>query len=291
MTISIDQTQTQTQTQAQAPSVAAPPSAVRSSLVRRRLAMVAHQVRYDTVALVRNPTAQGFAFGMPIAFLVLFVAIFGNGTMHVDGHAVKGSTYYVAALTVFAIVDVAFMAMVIAMVDRRESGVLRRRRATPQPAWTVVAGTAITTIFTGAVSAGLLLVVGRIAYGATVAPAALPALVVAVAVGVVVFCGLGFAVAGLIKSFDSAQPVATAAVLPLTFISGVFVPWFLIPHWLQHVSAVFPVRPLAVAILDPYLTHGGAGGWSAASYAVLAAWGVAGVVVAVRRFGWAPRDV
>ncbi|HWD53702.1 MAG TPA: ABC transporter permease [Acidimicrobiales bacterium] len=285
MTISVDQAPPH------AIAVPAHPDPVGTSLARRRLAMVAHQVRYDTLALVRNPTAQGFAFGMPIAFLVLFVAIFGNGTMHVDGHAVKGSTYYVAALTVFAIVDVAFMAMVIAMVERREHGVLRRRRATPQPAWTVIAGTAITSIMSGAVSAALLLAVGRLAYGATVAPAAVPALLVAVAVGVVVFCALGFAVAGLIKSFDSAQPVVTALALPLMFISGVFIPWGIIPHWLQQVSGVFPVRPLAVAILDPYLAHHGAGGWSASSYAVLAAWGLAGVVVAVRRFGWAPRDV
>jgi ABC-2 type transport system permease protein len=179
------------------------------------------------------------------------------------------------------------------LVERREHGVLRRRRATPQPAWTVVAGTAVTSIVTGIVSGAVLLAVGRLAYGATVSPAAIPALLVAVAVGATVFCCLGFALAGLVKSFDAAQPVATAAVLPLMFISGVFVPWQIIPHWLQQVSLVFPVRPLAVAILDPYLAHGstGTGVWSPESLAVLVAWGVAGVAVALRRFGWAPRDV
>jgi ABC-2 type transport system permease protein len=196
---------------------------------------------------------------MAIAFLVLFVAIFGNGTMHVDGHDVKGSTYYVAALTVFAITQVAFTALVISLVERREHGVLRRRRATPQPAWTVVAGTAITSIMTGIVSGAVLLGVGRLAYGASVSPAAIPALLVVVAVGSIVFCCLGFALAGLVKSFDTAQTVATAAILPLMFISGVFVPWQIIPHWLQQGSLVFPVRPLAVAILDPYLAHGGTG--------------------------------
>ena len=107
----------------------------------------------------------------------------------------------------------------------------------------------------------------------------------------VVFCCLGFAVAGLVKAFDSAQPVAMAAVLPLTFISGVFIPWQLIPHWLQQVSQVFPVRPLAVATLDPYLAHGSSGAWSPESYALMAVWGLVGIVVAVRRFGWSPRDV
>lgn len=273
------------------PQAVAQSSGLRSSLMLRRFALVAHQARFDAKDLLRNRTAQGFAFGMPIAFLVLFVAIFGNGTLHVDGHAVKGSTYYVAALTAFAIVDVAFMATTIAIVELRETGVLRRRRATPQPAWTIVASKALVTLLTGFASAALLLVVGRLAYGASVAPGAVLALATAVALGVVVFCCLGFAVASCVRSAESAQPVVMALALPLTFISGVFIPWALVPHGLQHLSEVFPVRPLTVAILDPYLAHGTQGAWSPVSSVVLAAWGILGVVVAVRRFGWSPRDL
>ena len=257
----------------------------------RSISMVFHQAHYEALGLVRNRTAQGFAFGMPIAFLVLYVAIFGNGTIEVDGHAVKGSTYYVAALTVFAIVDVAFMALAIGLVQHREAGVLRRRRATPQPAWTVIAGMALTTVVSSTLSAAVLLGVGRVAYGATVSPGALPALLLAVAAGVVVFCCLGFAVAGLVRSSDSAQPVVTALALPLMFISGVFIPWSLVPHWLQQVSAVFPVRPLTVVVLDPYLAHGARGSWDPAGLAVLGAWGLVAVIGAVRWFRWAPRDV
>ena len=258
---------------------------------RSRLSMVFHQARYEGLGLVRNRTAQGFAFGMPIAFLVLFVAIFGNGTMHVDGHAVKGSTYYVAALTVFAIVDVAFMALVIGLVQHRESGVLRRRRATPQPAWTVIAGMALTTLVSSTLSAALLLGVGRLAYGATLSPGALPALLVAVVAGVVVFCCLGFAVAGLVRSFDSAQPVATALALPLTFISGVFVPWSLVPHWLQQRVRGLPRAPAGRGRPRPLSGPRRPGSWDPTGLAVLGAWGLAAVVVAVRWFRWAPRDV
>ena len=148
---------------------------------------------------------------------------------------------------------------------------------------------AFTTVVSSTLSAALLLGVGRLAYGATVSPGALPALLVTVVAGVVVFCCLGFAVAGLVRSFDSAQPVVTALALPLMFISGVFIPWSLVPHWLQQVSAFFPVRPLAVDVLDPYLTHG-AGSWDPAGLAVLGAWGLVAVIGAVRWFRWAPRD-
>jgi ABC-2 type transport system permease protein len=259
-------------------------------VVRHALHLVAHQIRYDLLGMLRNRAAQGFVFAMPISFLVLFVAIFGNGNMNVIGQRISGSTYYVAALTVFAVVDVAFMSLVIVLVEMRESGVLRRRRATPQPAWTVVAGRAAVTLVIASAVAALLLVLGRVAYRASVVPSAVPALVVSVVLGVLVFTCLGFAVAGLVRSFQAAQPVAMALAMPLLFISGVFIPWAFIPHWLQHVSDVFPVRALVVSVLDPYLARGHSSPWHPAELALLGAWGVFGAVVAVTRFRWAPQD-
>ena len=287
MTISIDHEQTMTAV-GTAVETAGAGGGARTG---RRLSMVLHQAHYDGLGLVRNRTAQGFAFGMPIVFLVLFVAMFGNGTMHVDGHAVKGSTYYVAALTVFAIVDVAFMALVIGLVQNRESGVLRRRRATPQPAWTVMAGMALTTLVSSTLSAALLLGVGRVAYGATVSPGALPALLVAVVAGVVVFCCLGFAVAGLVRSFDAAQPVVMALALPLMFISGVFVPWSFVPHWLQQRVRGLPGPAPGRGGPRPLPGPRRPGSWDPAGLAVLGAWGLAAVVARRARFRWAPRDV
>jgi ABC-2 type transport system permease protein len=270
------------------PLVAAAPG--RPAVVRH-LRAVAHQVHYDLLALVRNRTAQGFTIAMPISFLVVFVAIFGNGHLRIDGQLLRSSTYYVAALTAFAVVDVAFMSLLIVLVDVRETGVLRRRRATPQPGWTIIAGRAITAVSTGLASAALLLVVGRLAYGASVAPAAVPALLAGVLLGVVVFSCLGFAVAGLVHSFQSAQPVAMALALPLMFISGVFIPWTFIPHWLQHISAFFPVRALVEALQNPYLAHGGRSPWAPGGFLVMGIWGVLGLVLAVRSFKWAPQDL
>jgi ABC-2 type transport system permease protein len=149
----------------------------------------------------------------------------------------------------------------------------------------------VVTLCTASAIAVLLLALGRVAYGASVPAAALPALVASVALGVVVFTCLGFALAGLVRSFQAAQPVVMALALPLTFISGVFIPWAFVPHWLQHVSEVFPVRPLVVSVLDPYLARGHASPWDPAALAVLAAWGLLGAAVAVRSFRWSPRDV
>jgi len=86
------------------------------------------------------------------------------------------------------------------------------------------------------------------------------------------------------------RPVLMAMTLPLFFISGVLVPWSLVPPWLRDVAVAFPVRHLAQAVLVPFAHGAGQSPWSPTDLAVLVAWGAAGLTVALRRFAWAPRD-
>jgi ABC-2 type transport system permease protein len=258
---------------------------------RHPLALLRHQVRYELLSLVRNRQARFFTLAMPVGFLVLFCAIFGNGHITGGGQSIPSSTYYVANLTVFGIVDVAFMSMVTALVDARESGILRRRQATPQPAWVIVAGRAFTTLLVASLTGALLLLIGRVAYGASDPLAGVPSLLVSVVVGSVAFCCLGFAITGMIRSVQSVQPVVMGVAMPLFFISGVFIPWVIIPKWLRHVADVFPMRHLALAILTPFTSHAGQGTWSLSNLAVVAVWGAAGLVLALWTFKWAPQDI
>ncbi len=257
---------------------------------RRPLALLRHQVRFDLLSMARNRQARFFTLAMPVGFLLLFCAIFGNGMLHGGGLTVRSSTYYVASLTAFGIIDAAFMSLAIYIVDARESGVMRRRQATPQPPWVIVAGSAITTLLAAASTAALLLIIGRLAFGASTPLAGLPALCATVVVGCLAFCALGFALTGMIRSVQSAQPVVMGVAMPLFFISGIFIPWTIIPHWLQHVAEVFPVRPLAASLLAPFIAHGGQSSWNGTDLLVVAAWGVAGLIVALRTFRWAPQD-
>jgi len=258
---------------------------------QRPVTLLRHQVRFDLKAMSRNREARFFMMAMPVGFLILFCAIFGNGMLHGGGVSVRSSTYYVAGLTTFGIVDAAFMALVISLVETRESGILRRRQATPQPSWVIVAGRAVTTVLTAMSTAVVLLILGRVIYGASTPLGGLPALFTTVVIGCVAFCFLGFALTGVIRSVQSAQPMAMAAAMPLFFISGVFVPWVFIPHWLQHVAGVFPIRPLLSAILTPFISHGGQTTWSVGNLLIVAGWGVGGLVLALRLFKWSPQDI
>lgn len=110
-----------------------------------------------------------------------------------------------------------------------------------------------------------------------------------VVIGAVVFCCLGFAVTSVVKNSDAAQPVVLAVILPLCFISGVFIPILELPHWLIDIAKVFPVHALADALLGAYNPHTRGSGLNWGDIGVLAIWGAAALVIAVRRFTWLPR--
>ena len=107
-------------------------------------------------------------------------------------------------------------------------------------------------------------------------------------VGAITFCCLGYALSTAIRSADSAQPMVQAIMLPLYFISGVFIPNVSLPRWLRDVAKVFPVEHLAGGLrhaFDP-ATHGVGIVWS--DLGVLALWGVVGLAIALTRFVWTP---
>jgi ABC-2 type transport system permease protein len=264
-------------------------ASARLSPRRRALWLLRHQISCDMRLLSRNRQSRAFAIALPIMLLVLFVAIFGNQTVQVEGHTLSESTYYVATLVSFGIVDTAFMTLAIGLVLQREAGILKRRRATPEPTWVLVGGRAVTTATGSLVLAGVLIAIGWIGYGATVPTRTALALAVAVGVGTAASCALGFAVTALVRSAESAQPVVTSLAMPLFFISGVFIPWPLIPQWLRYVAEVFPVRHLARALLLPFDPRTVGSGFAWRDLAVVAAWGLVGLAIALRRFSWAPR--
>ena len=61
--------------------------------------------------------------------------------------------------------------------------------------------------------------------GCDLEPAKLPAAIVTFLIGVTSFAAMGMAVAGVCKSAERASAVANAIILPMAFISDVFIPW------------------------------------------------------------------
>jgi ABC-2 type transport system permease protein len=260
--------------------------AVRSKTGLGPVDLVAHQARYDLLGVLRNRQSRFFTLVLPILFLVIFVSVFGNNKVGPDN--VKASTYYVPGLAALGIIAGSFVNLVISITAQRETGVLKRRRSTPVPAWVLIAGRALTAIVVSLAVMAALLLIGRFAYGVRLPAATLPAVVVTGIVGAATFCCLGYALSTAIRSADAAQPMVQAIMLPLYFVSGVFIPNVSLPRWLQDVAKVFPVEHLADGLrhaFDP-ATHGTGILWS--DVGVLVLWAAGGLAIALIRFTWTP---
>jgi ABC-2 type transport system permease protein len=259
-----------------------------SPAARGRLALVAHEARYDLIAAWRNPRARFFTFFFPVLLLVIFAGMFGNGSTTVDGVKIGLARFFVPGILAMSVVTAAYGNVVISMSAARESGVLKRRRATPVPAGTLVAGKALSTLVTTIGMSAVMLAIARVGYGVGFSAGALAAIAIAVSAGTLAFACLGYAVAGMIGNADAAQPIVQATMLPLYFVSGIWIPTDQLPAGLRHIASIFPVEHLAAAahLASVHVSFGGA--FAPKDLLVLALWAVGAAAFAARRFSWLP---
>ena len=252
--------------------------------------MALHQCSYDLRAFIRNRQSQFFTLALPILFLVIFASVFGGRghTVPVPGGRISTSVSYVPGIIALGVIAACFGNLVASVTAQRERGVLKRRRATPVPAAAVIAGRVLTAVVVAVVLTAVLLAIGWAAYGAHVPGHTALALVVTVVIGAASFCCMGYALTSSIRSEDAAVPTTQALLLPLYFISGIFVTVTILPHWLADVGAVFPVRHLANALLVAYNPHTTGLGFAGLDLLIVAAWGTAGLLIALRTFSWLP---
>jgi len=252
-------------------------------------ALLAHELYYDTLVFVRNRQSLFFTLGLPVVFLVLFASVFGSNVVRVAGGPIHVSVYYVPNLIALGVIAASFVNLVVSVTAAREAGIYKRRRATPVPAAVIIGGRSLTAALMALVTTAVLVLLGWLAYGASLSIQQAPAIVVAVVVGTLSFAALGYALASVIRDADAVQPVTQAIVLPLYLISGVFISASLIPGWLTRIANFFPVRHLAQALLTAYNPYAQAPALAWHDLEIVALWGAVGLVVALRRFSWLPR--
>lgn len=254
------------------------------------------QVRYTNKAFWRNPASAFFTFAFPLMFLVIFTVLFGNETTCVqpgaDGCAreVSTSTFYVASITAFSIITACYTNIAISVTFARDAGVLKRIRGTPIPGWTYLFARIAHAVLISILLVGICVAFGALFYGVEVPTASLPAFLVTLVVGAASFCALGLLVTSIIPNADAAPPIVNAIVLPLLFISDVFIPLGEdAPGWLTALSRFFPVKHFVDAMLGSFFPVPGASAWRPFDLLVVGAWGLGALLLAMRVFSWEPR--
>lgn len=251
--------------------------------------LVIHQLRYDLLALMRDPESRFFTLALPLVFLFLFISVLGTGDVLVDGHKVDQATYFVPHIAAFGVIGATMVNVLVYVVTRREMGILKRRRSTPVPGWVIIVARTVTSVIVSFVIVAVLILLGWLVYDVTLPSSTWLAVAVTIALGSMVFCALAFAISTFVWSREAAVPMAQVVSLPIYFISGIFFPEDSMPDWILDIAGVLPMRPLANALFDAFNPNTVGAGFNWGALGIMLAWGVGALVVATLRFGWSPK--
>lgn len=268
---------------------AALPGALRLGLARTRV---------ELLGFFRERDAVIFIFAYPIIILAIFATVF-DGEVQAEGPvAVDFAQYFLPGMIATGVLLSSFQNVAVAIAVERDEGGLKRLRGTPLPPSAYFLGKIGAVLVTSLVQVALLLVVAGTVYGVPMPASAgrwfTFAWVLALGTAAGVICGVAFS--SLPRSGRSASAVVTPVVLVLQFVSGVFFRFDSLPAWMQDLASLFPLKWMAQGMRSAFLPDAAlalepSGSWQhGATAAVLAAYLVVGLVVAVRTFRWRRRD-
>ena len=247
------------------------------------MSLLVHQLVYEQRVFWRSREAAVFIFIFPLLLYALLASVYSDD---IDG--VPSADVLVAGLFGYGAASTAFGGLAIILVTRREAGVLKRLRSTPLPPGIYITAVLVSTLAVFALQALALLGLGRAFFGAS-SPANVLGFAGAVVLGVACFAGMGVGAAALIRSAEGVSAVVNVVVLPMAFLSGSFGPTENLPAVLDAVADVLPLTYFLDLVNGVYL-EGDSLFADPAALGVVAAWGIAGVAVALRRFSWIPRE-
>lgn len=238
--------------------------------------MLLGQIRYALTSQWRDPLSVFFAVVFPVLLLALFPIVFGDGRIH----GLTMAQYLLPGLAAYAIAVSGYVNMPEDVVQARVRGVLKRLQGTPLPPHWYLAGRIFSALVVSILSTALLVTVAVLFLQVRIDPVRLPALVVGILLGVLCFAALGLAAVALLRSATSLIAVTLGTLLPLSFVSDVFLvgdqP---LPGWLSAIGDVFPLKHLMQALLAATSPAVQGSGLAYGHLAIVAAWAAAGLLV------------
>jgi len=182
-----------------------------------------------------------------------FGAINGQLVSNVTPFTVKGTQlnenslsafdYTFAGLLGFSLIGMGIFGPVNVFPELKKMGILRRLSTTPLRVWQYFLSTVIAQAAIGVVSFAALFLVAIFVFHLEVVGNWFE-LVAFLLLGMVTILGIGLALGGWAKNERQAAPLSNIIVFPMMFLSGTFFPRFLMPDWLQNISAFLPLTPI-----------------------------------------------
>jgi ABC-2 type transport system permease protein len=240
-----------------------------------------HQVRNEQLIFWRSREAAFFVFIFPLLLFVLLASVYA-GTY--QGR--PASWAVLAGIIGYGAANTGFAGLCLLLVARREMGFLKRIRSTPLPTSSYLSAVLASMLVVFLLQCFALFVLGKL-LKSTPFPDRPVSLFFALLLGAAAFAAMGIGFTTVIRSAEGSSAAVNVVLLPMAFLSGGFGPTQHYPKVLQAIAAVLPMKYFVQIVYAIYL-HGQRLWSKPGAIAVLLAWGLAGAIVALRRFRWEP---
>lgn len=193
----------------------------------------------EFLRLLRAPSFSVPTIGFPLMFYLLFGVLLGPA--HGDAQFARRA---LASFMVLGTIAPGLFGLGITLAIDRERGLLELKRALPMPRGVYLAAKMAMALLFAAI-VGLLIMGLASALAGVRLPAAQWSLLLALALfGVLPFCAIGLCVGALTKA-SAAPAVLNLIYLPMSFLSGLWVPLQFLPHSLARLAPLWPAWHLA----------------------------------------------
>ena len=248
------------------------------------LGILGNRSAHALTSLLREPGSVFFAVVMPALLLALLPVLVARDAVDRIG-TVHG---LLPAMAAYGVAVATYVTMPSSVARAREAGVLKRLRGTPVPPWAHLAGWAAAALVLAAVAVGLLVLTAGFGYQVWADPAHLGALLVDVVLVSACFALLGFVLIRLARTPQALTATTLGTLLPLSFISDVFVVGVRMPAPLGFIGDALPLKHAVHAFDQALRSATATGGFAWRDLAVVLAWTAAAAILA-RRMSWEPR--
>lgn len=226
----------------------------------------------------REPLGLLGAVGVPVLVFVVLAGVFED-EQELAAWTASGLPVFAALLITVA----AVLSLITVIAIYRDSGILRRLRATPLHPLTILAAQVLVKLILTLVTLALLALAGK-TWGLASIDAGLLSFAAALVYVTVCVLSLGFLIASLVPTARFAQPLGSVLLYPMLAVSGLFQPLSDLPPLWRTLVWLQPMTH-AVALLESVWSGEG---WLAAAPSVvyLAIFFVVVTAISAKVFRW-----
>jgi len=194
---------------------------------------------YELLRVLRTPAFAIPSLAFPVVFYVLFALVLPG-----QWGGYQKSAYLLATYGVFGVIGPALFGFGVGLAIEREKGWLELKRVSPMPTFVYfIAKISMSLVFAFAVLC--LLTVAAVGFGGVrITPITWLQLVATLLLGTMPFCAMGLWIGTLVKG-DAAVAVVNLVYLPMSVLSGLWIPLFAFPAVLQKLAVAWPSWHLA----------------------------------------------